>query len=348
MPNQTAPESRTLAGFFSVPAKAARKVRPLVAIWPCGTRWQIETAARGEWSAPVYRDGAQTGVDVLADTRAELIAELESEGARVERETPAPALTLTAESADRATVNWSEGAARFHVWAVRRADGWQVESVAFKNPALASDGKPMRTDAPGYFNTRQIDLDAKAHAALLAAVRALATPAALDAATAAYVTEQEARQRTESRAARVAYLAKCVAAIQAAGADDLGAAVLESSVETARAAELLRMAGEKTERLAAPPVSARLAEIRNAARVIHFASPEELTAAAPPPHAERTDESGRRYIDMTPSWAGVLPVYMTALTDGNATGQAAARTELHRMAKAADSAVLVASIAKGA
>ncbi len=275
----------------------------------------------------------------------------------------APVVTLTADGTDSATADWSDASGRFHVWFYRRTQRgmmettnarvpigpiWIQESVIYKNPPLASDGRPLKPDAPGYFDTRLLDLNAKANASAAARIRELATPEALDALTAAFVAERDARNAAENRAARVAYLAKCVAAIQAASADDLGAAVLESSVETARAAELLRMAGEKTERLAAAPVRARLAEIRNAARVIHFASPEELTAAAPPAKAERTDESGRRYIDMTPSWAGVLPVFMAALTDGNATGQAAARTELHRMARAADSAVLVASIAKGA
>lgn len=79
-------DTQTLAAFFSLPAQARRAVRPLVAVWPCGTRWTIESARRGEWSAPIYRNGEQTGVDVMADTRAELLSELTSEGATIIRE----------------------------------------------------------------------------------------------------------------------------------------------------------------------------------------------------------------------------------------------------------------------
>lgn len=43
-------------------------------------------------------------------------------------------------------------------------------------------------------------------------------------------------------------------------------------------------------------------------------------------------------IDMTPTWVGALPVYIAALQDGSPTAQAAAREELYRMARLADSA----------
>lgn len=41
-------------------------------------------------------------------------------------------------------------------------------------------------------------------------------------------------------------------------------------------------------------------------------------------------------IDCTPSWAGLLPLYLTAYTDGTHNAQSAARAELERMARLAD------------
>lgn len=43
-------------------------------------------------------------------------------------------------------------------------------------------------------------------------------------------------------------------------------------------------------------------------------------------------------IDLTPTWSGVLPVYLAAICDGTPAAQAAARSELMRMAKLADAA----------
>jgi hypothetical protein len=42
-------------------------------------------------------------------------------------------------------------------------------------------------------------------------------------------------------------------------------------------------------------------------------------------------------IDMTPTWVGVLPVYLAALQDGTPQAMKAARDELYRMARIADS-----------
>lgn len=44
------------------------------------------------------------------------------------------------------------------------------------------------------------------------------------------------------------------------------------------------------------------------------------------------------YIDLTPTWAGVLPIYLAVLENPNAghDGRTAAREELARMAKLAD------------
>lgn len=68
--------------IFSIPRR--RKQRPIVAVWPCGTRWTIE-GERGHWEAPIYRNGQQSSMTILADTRAELLDELRAEGARIER-----------------------------------------------------------------------------------------------------------------------------------------------------------------------------------------------------------------------------------------------------------------------
>lgn len=46
-----------------------------------------------------------------------------------------------------------------------------------------------------------------------------------------------------------------------------------------------------------------------------------------------------RTIDMTPTWAAILPALLAAVTDGTPTGQAIARKELARMASIADSYV---------
>lgn len=42
------------------------------------------------------------------------------------------------------------------------------------------------------------------------------------------------------------------------------------------------------------------------------------------------------YIDMTPTWVGVLPILMAALEDATPEGKEIARQELYRMADLAD------------
>jgi hypothetical protein len=46
--------------------------------------------------------------------------------------------------------------------------------------------------------------------------------------------------------------------------------------------------------------------------------------------------SNTEKLDMTPTWVGILPVYLAAFEDGNATGREAAKKELYRMAQLAD------------
>lgn len=59
-----------------------------------------------------------------------------------------------------------------------------------------------------------------------------------------------------------------------------------------------------------------------------------------PPVAERggvrTDDSGRQFIDMTPTWAEILPTLLALVTDGDSKGQAFAREELARACQMAD------------
>jgi hypothetical protein len=51
-----------------------------------------------------------------------------------------------------------------------------------------------------------------------------------------------------------------------------------------------------------------------------------------------TDDGKRAagFVDLTPTWSGILPLFITALTEGNAAAQATARLELARMADLAD------------
>ena len=43
-----------------------------------------------------------------------------------------------------------------------------------------------------------------------------------------------------------------------------------------------------------------------------------------------------QYIDMTPTWEGILPYLLVVMRDGSFEGQKLARHELTRMAKLAD------------
>lgn len=57
-------------------------------------------------------------------------------------------------------------------------------------------------------------------------------------------------------------------------------------------------------------------------------------------HEEYVVRGGTRVlvgqIDLTPTWLGLLPLFLTAYADGTPTAQSAARTELERMAGLAD------------
>ena len=53
----------------------------------------------------------------------------------------------------------------------------------------------------------------------------------------------------------------------------------------------------------------------------------------PPPMIINTENAT---IDITPTWAGILPALIFVIRDGTPEGQRAAMTELQRMAQAAD------------
>ncbi len=61
-----------------------------------------------------------------------------------------------------------------------------------------------------------------------------------------------------------------------------------------------------------------------------------LAPVAAPVDEIQTDAKGRQFIDCTPTWQAVVPVFIAALESGTETGRNAARIELTRMARLAD------------
>lgn len=49
-----------------------------------------------------------------------------------------------------------------------------------------------------------------------------------------------------------------------------------------------------------------------------------------------TEKKVVEYVDITPTWEGILPALLAIYVDGDSKGRAHAITELQRMAKAAD------------
>jgi hypothetical protein len=71
---------KTFAPFFSL----TRRRKSAVAVWPCGSEWRIETPERGfDWECPIYVNGNQTSLTIMAPTKAALIAEIKAHGAQV-------------------------------------------------------------------------------------------------------------------------------------------------------------------------------------------------------------------------------------------------------------------------
>lgn len=55
--------------------------------------------------------------------------------------------------------------------------------------------------------------------------------------------------------------------------------------------------------------------------------------------AKKAEAKTKVFIDATPTWVGILPLYLAALVDGTPTAQSAVREELRRMAELADAYV---------
>lgn len=240
-----------------------------------------------------------------------------------------PTITLESDYIDTVSANWSDEMARYHVWIYRVPAGWHIEETIYKNPPLV-DGRPCRSSEPGYFQTRTLDLTNKANAPIYAALKALATPDKCESVAAEAKAARDAKAAQAATEARRAYLAKCVADIQAAGGDELAAVMLDATPESAALVEQLRLEG-----------------IRTAARTLASATVDEMTAAAPAKPAERIDENGTRYIDVSPTWESWVSVCVQLIENGDSKGRADAIAELQRMGRIADAAALQARIAKG-
>ena len=52
--------------------------------------------------------------------------------------------------------------------------------------------------------------------------------------------------------------------------------------------------------------------------------------------ANLIERNGKTYIDMTPTWAEILPALLMVLEDGTPKGRAEVKEELRRMAAIAD------------
>ena len=68
--------------IFSIPAKPKSQPQQWRVTWPCGETWDYD---RFDLDVPVYENGEQTGISVLADTLAEMKISLEAHGGKVEK-----------------------------------------------------------------------------------------------------------------------------------------------------------------------------------------------------------------------------------------------------------------------
>ena len=72
--------------IFSIPAKPKRKPpEPWVAVWPCGTEFELQKTGNREWEAPEIKDGEQTGVTFIEPTRADLASLLRGYGCEIQK-----------------------------------------------------------------------------------------------------------------------------------------------------------------------------------------------------------------------------------------------------------------------
>ena len=82
-------------------------------------------------------------------------------------------------------------------------------------------------------------------------------------------------------------------------------------------------------------------DVRNCGEFATVAEAEQAVANAGFPLAEvETEYRNPLTIDLTPTWAGVLPILIAGIENGNAEGRKIAIEELKRMAGAADSVLI--------
>jgi len=67
--------------IFSIRVKQKSSPRKYRVTWPCGSTWDYD---RFDLDVPVYENGKQNGVCVLADTLAEMATSLAAHGGKVE------------------------------------------------------------------------------------------------------------------------------------------------------------------------------------------------------------------------------------------------------------------------
>lgn len=89
----------------------------------------------------------------------------------------------------------------------------------------------------------------------------------------------------------------------------------------------------------------RADSLRKAAAILASASLEELQTLLPMRDLERIDATGRRFIDVTPTWRGVVPLLTMSIENGDMNGRRSARSELKRMAYLADFAAATLALA---
>lgn len=76
----------TATDIFSIARKARRtSPRPWVAVWPCGSEFELQQVARGEWECPEYKDGDQTGMTIIEPTRGDLASVLMGMGCTIQK-----------------------------------------------------------------------------------------------------------------------------------------------------------------------------------------------------------------------------------------------------------------------
>lgn len=151
--------------------------------------------------------------------------------------TTIPKMTIRGFNLNSALVEWEDETHEYYVWVHRMRVQDYVVKKSKEKKAVGVRGR-MR----GISVT--LNLNAKKNADLKAAVNALATPEAVQAAIDAEQTRQEAKETADKRNARIHALRDAVQSIIGAEVDDLAEALLTAPPEIAAAATRLRDAGQ--------------------------------------------------------------------------------------------------------